>query len=81
MKMIRILGYLPLIGLPWAAGQKVDFILPQQERSRAIHVETHKEKLEIEGHEVNWKCTERRRVAPSKFGKLRLHRKSFAMDL
>jgi hypothetical protein len=54
MKTMTILGVLTLVGLSSTTGQKVEFVLPEQERSREIHVETHKEKLEIAGQEVDF---------------------------
>ena len=51
---MKILGWFFLIGLAWAADEKVNFILPQQIRSSAIPIETKTKSLEIEGHEVGF---------------------------
>ena len=54
MKMITVLGCLSLISLSWATEEKVEFILPQQARTRAIPIETKTKSLEIEGHKVGF---------------------------
>ena len=48
------LGWSFFLGLSCVADEKVEFILPEQVRSRAIPIETKTKSLEIEGHEVGF---------------------------
>jgi len=54
MKMMILLGWLFLTSLSSAAGENVEFVLPEQVRSTAIPIEAKTESLEIEGHKVGF---------------------------